>query len=191
MARGSWWPPQQLKLCNQSEPGFWRLSEENKRWGFSYSYAQENNTLLDWSKLVCTRDALAYLKDLLSKTAFIECCSNEKMNRKWRIYKLTIYIPSSSQRLTYGLQGRWFMGCRTSIEKVQNQVSHVRREHKTSIRRQLVSFLCSCFPFGEESTKKSKNIKKFLAYPSKQWVESVAIGSRDSTWTIFQFLRIC
>ena len=57
--------------------------------GFRYFYAHENNTLLDRSKLVCTHDDLAKLKDFLNKTDVIESCSRERMNTKWRFYKLT------------------------------------------------------------------------------------------------------
>ena len=57
--------------------------------GFRYFYAHENNTLLDRSKLVCTHDDLAKLKDFLNKTDVIETCSRERMNTKWRFYKLT------------------------------------------------------------------------------------------------------
>ena len=51
--------------------------------------AHENNTLLDRSKLVRTQDDLAKLKDFLNKTDVIESCSRERMNTKWRFYKLT------------------------------------------------------------------------------------------------------
>ena len=57
--------------------------------GFRYFYAHENNTLLDGSKLVCTHDDLAKLKVFLNKTDVIESCSRERMNTKWRFYKLT------------------------------------------------------------------------------------------------------
>ena len=57
--------------------------------GLRYFYAHENNTLLDQSKLVCTRDELAKLKDFLDKTDVIESCSREKIYTKWRFYKLT------------------------------------------------------------------------------------------------------
>ena len=43
--------------------------------GFRYFYAHENNALLDRSKLVCTHDNLAKLKDFLNKTDVIESCS--------------------------------------------------------------------------------------------------------------------
>ena len=39
--------------------------------GFRYLYAHENNTLLDRSKLVCIRDNLVKLKDILNKTDMI------------------------------------------------------------------------------------------------------------------------
>ena len=57
--------------------------------GFRYFYAHENNTLLDRSKLKCTHDDLAKLKDFLNKTDVIASCSRERMNTKWRFYKLT------------------------------------------------------------------------------------------------------
>ena len=57
--------------------------------GLRYFYAHENNTLLDRSKLVCTHDDLAKLKDFRNQTDVIESCSRERMNTKWRFYKLT------------------------------------------------------------------------------------------------------
>ena len=44
---------------------------------FRYFYAHENNTLLDQSKLLCTLDDYAKLKDFLNKTDIIESCSRE------------------------------------------------------------------------------------------------------------------
>ena len=55
--------------------------------GFRYFYAHENNTLLDRSKLVCTHDDLAKLKDFLNITDVIESCSREIMYKMWRFYK--------------------------------------------------------------------------------------------------------
>ena len=57
--------------------------------GFRYFYAQKNNTPLDRSKLVCTHDDLAKRNDFLNQTDVIESCSRERMNTKWRFYKLT------------------------------------------------------------------------------------------------------
>ena len=56
--------------------------------GLRYFYAHENKTLLDRS-VMCTHDDLAKLKDFLNKTDVIESCSRERMNRNWRLYKLT------------------------------------------------------------------------------------------------------
>ena len=44
---------------------------------FRYFYEHENKTLLDRFKLVCTRDDLAKLKDILNKSDVIESCSRE------------------------------------------------------------------------------------------------------------------
>ena len=56
---------------------------------FRYFYAHENNTLLDGSKLVCTHNDWAKLKDSFNQTDVIESCSRERTNTKWRFYKLT------------------------------------------------------------------------------------------------------
>ena len=58
--------------------------------GFRYFYAHENNTLLDRSKLLCTHDDLAKLKDFFNQTGVIESCSREKLSTKWIFYKLAI-----------------------------------------------------------------------------------------------------
>ena len=50
--------------------------------GFRYFYEHENNTLLDGSKLVSTRDDLAKPKDFLNKTDVPESCSRKRMNTK-------------------------------------------------------------------------------------------------------------
>ena len=57
--------------------------------GFRYFYAHKNNTLLDRSKILSTRDDLAKPIAFLNKTFFIESCSLERINTKWRFYKLT------------------------------------------------------------------------------------------------------
>ena len=49
--------------------------------GFRYSYAHENNNLLDRSKLLCTHDDLARLKDFLNKTDVLESSSRERMKQ--------------------------------------------------------------------------------------------------------------
>ena len=99
--------------------------------GFRYFYAQENNTLLDRSKLLCTKDHLAKLKDILSRTDVIKSCSRERVSTKWRFFKLTNLTVFSSQRYSFGVLERSFS--RTSIEKWFNQLSQVWRKYKTTI----------------------------------------------------------
>ena len=65
--------------------------------GFRYFYAHENNTLLDRSKLVCTHEDMAKLKDFLIKTDAIESSSRERMNTKWKFYKLTNLTVSAAR----------------------------------------------------------------------------------------------
>ena len=77
--------------------------------GFRYFNAHENNTLLDRSKLVCTHEDLAKMKDFLNKTDVIESCSRELLNTKWRFYKLanlTVFAALLKDLL---------MGCRNAV----------------------------------------------------------------------------
>ena len=78
-----------LKCAAKVNLAFDLILKNIEEGGFRYFYAHENNTLLDRSKLVCTHDDLAKLKEFLNKTDVIESCSREKMNTRWRIYMLT------------------------------------------------------------------------------------------------------
>ena len=78
-----------LKRAAKVNLAFGFILKNIKDGGFRYFYAHENNTLLDRSKLVCTHDDLAILKYFLNKTDVIESCSRERMNTKWRFYKMT------------------------------------------------------------------------------------------------------
>ena len=69
--------------------GFGFILKNIEDGGLSYFYPHENNTLLDRSKLVCTGDELAKLKDFLNKIDVIESCIKERLSTKWRFYKLT------------------------------------------------------------------------------------------------------
>ena len=74
---------------NLAFSGFWFHSKKFWKTEDSDILAHENNSLLDRSKLVCTRDDLANVKDFLNKTDVKESCSRERMNTKWKFYKLT------------------------------------------------------------------------------------------------------
>ena len=56
---------------------------------YRYFYAHENNTLLDRSQLVCTKDDLTKLKNIVNQIDVNESCTRERMNTKWTFYKLT------------------------------------------------------------------------------------------------------
>ena len=68
-------------------PGFILKDIEDGK--FRYFYAQENNTLLEQSKLVSNKDDMSKLKDILKKTDVIESCTKERSNTKWRFFKVT------------------------------------------------------------------------------------------------------
>ena len=78
-----------VKCAAKMKLAFGFILENIEDGGFRYFYAQENNTLLDRSKFVCTHDDLTKLKEFFNKTVVIESCSQERMNTKWRFYKLT------------------------------------------------------------------------------------------------------
>ena len=67
--------------------GFHLKNIENEK--FRYFYADENNILLEQSKLVSNKDDTAKLKEILKKTDVIESCTKERSNAKWRFFKLT------------------------------------------------------------------------------------------------------
>ena len=55
-----------------------------------YSYAHENNTIMEKSKLVCTPVDIVNLKEKIQKMDIIDLCTRERANTKWKFYKLTI-----------------------------------------------------------------------------------------------------
>ena len=75
-------------MCNQNESGFRAHFEKHRRRRIQISFVHHYNTLLDESNLVCTNDDLSKVKDILIKTDVIKLCSRERMNTKWRFYKL-------------------------------------------------------------------------------------------------------
>ena len=78
-----------LKCAAKGNLAFGFILKNMEDGGFRYFYAHENNTQLHRSKLVCTHDDLAKLKDFFNKTDVIETCNRERMNTTWRFYKLT------------------------------------------------------------------------------------------------------
>ena len=81
-----------LKCAAKVNLSFGLILKNIEDGGFRRFYTHENNTLLDRSKLVCTHDHLTKFKYFLNKTDVIETCSRERMNTKWKFYKLTNLI---------------------------------------------------------------------------------------------------
>ena len=52
-------------------------------------YAHENNTIVERSKVVCTLDDIANLKEKKQKMDIIDLCTRGRANTKWKFYKLT------------------------------------------------------------------------------------------------------
>ena len=63
-------------ILRKAEDGGFTLFYANER--FRFFCAQENNTLLDRSKIVSTKDDLAKPKDTLNKAVVIKLCSEKK-----------------------------------------------------------------------------------------------------------------
>ena len=78
-----------LKCAAKANLAFGFILKNMEDGGFRSFYAHKNDTLLDRSKLVCTHDDLAKLKDCLNPIDLIESCSRETLNTKWRFYKLS------------------------------------------------------------------------------------------------------
>ena len=78
-----------LKCAAKVNPAFRFIFENLEDGRYRYFYAHENNTLLDRYQLVCTKDDLTKMKIIVNQTDVIESCTTERMNTKWRIYKLT------------------------------------------------------------------------------------------------------
>ena len=53
-----------------------------------YFYADENNTIKERAKLVCTQADITNLKDRMQKMDIVDLCTRERSNTKWKFYKL-------------------------------------------------------------------------------------------------------
>ena len=126
--RNTWSIPLRTEksLRNKQERDTWCAAKVNLAFGFilkniedgrfRYFYAHENNTLLDRSKLVKTKDNLAKLKDILNKNELLEGVLEKEWTPNWVLQvnkrdRRCCY----PQRGSYGLRKRSFI--QTSIEK--------------------------------------------------------------------------
>ena len=74
-----------------------------------YFYPHENSTILERSKLVCTKGDMNKVKDTLDRSDLIGSCTHERPNTKWRFYKIT------NVTIFAALLKDIRMGCRDSI----------------------------------------------------------------------------
>ena len=155
--------------------------------GFRYFYAHENITLLDRSKLVCTHDDLAELKDFLNKADVIESCSRERMNTKWRFYKLTNLTVFAT------LLEEVPMGCKDAVLPDRLLENHTVNcltfeENTRQPYNDNLCLSCSCSPFARKSTteENSKILNSFI----NRMDGLSPMSSRELTGTKFKLLRI-
>ena len=121
-----------LKCASKVNLAFDFILKNIEDGGFRYFYAPGNKTLLDRSKLECSHDGLAKLKDDLNKSDVIESCSTERLSSKWSICKLTNLTVVA----VYSKTCLWVASLtQTPIENWYNQLFHVWRKHKTTIQR--------------------------------------------------------
>ena len=131
--------------------------------GFKKFYAHENNTLLDRSKVVCTHDDLAKLKDFLNKTDVIESFSRERINTKWRFYKLLLY----SKTYLWGAGTQFYPNLRSKI--TQSTVSGMKKiqdSHITTTCAFFVLLLSTC----TEVNNWKKKLRNDSIYSSIKWM---------------------
>ena len=145
-----------LKCAAKVNLAFGFILKNREDGGFRYFYAHESNTLLDRSKLVCTHDELAKLKDFLNKFDVIEFCSRERMNTKWRFYKLTNLTVFAA------LLKDVPMGCKNAVLPellLKNHTINCLTYEGNKRQPYNVSFSCSCSPFARKSTTGRRNFK--------------------------------
>ena len=144
-------------MCSKSDLTVGFILKNTENGGFRYFYAHENNTLLERSKLVCTHNDLSKMKTFLNKTDVIESFTQEKMNTKWRFYKLTILTVFAA------LLKDVPMGCNDAVllEPLLKNISTNCLTFK-EITRQLVPFSCACSPSECHSTTGRRNFGNII-----------------------------
>ena len=156
--------------------------------GFRYFYAHENSTLLHRSQLVWTHDDLANLRDFLNKTDVIEFCSRERMNTKWRFYKLRNLTVFAALLKDVSVGCKFYQNLYWEV--VQSTVSRMRKiqdNHITTTFASFVRLLSICMALNDWK----KKLQNCSTDSSLKWMVWAPINSRESTWTIILLLKIC
>ena len=70
-----------------------------------YLYAHKNSTVMESSKLVCTRADMTNLKDRMQRIDIVDICTRERANTKWNFLQTYKYnnFCFVTERCTHGL----------------------------------------------------------------------------------------
>ena len=139
--------------------------------GFRFFFAHENNTLLDRSKLVCTHDDLAKLKDFLNQTDVIESCSREKTNKKevLQVDKLTVFaalvkdVPMGCKNAV--LPEPFLKNC--TINSTVSRKKKIQDNHITTTCVFFVLLLSICTEINDWK----KKFQNYSIYSSIKWMD--------------------
>ena len=140
---------------------------------FRSFYEHEISTLLDRPQVVCTRDNWAKLKDFLNKTDVTEYNSRERMNTKWKFYKL-----KNLTLLAVSLKDVP-MGCKDAVlPKLMlknHTVSCLTNEEKTGqpYRENLCLFRAHALHFHGNQRLEKETAKIFHSFMSRMYGLSV------------------
>ena len=159
-----------LECAVKVKLAFGFILENTEDGGFSYFYAYEDNTLLDRSKLVCTHDDLARLKDCLNKKDVIKSCSQERMSTKWKFFHLTNLTVFAA------LLEEVPMGCKNAVlanlclKFTQSTVSRMKKtqdSHITTTCASSVRLLSICMALNDWM----KKLQYCSIYLSIKWID--------------------
>ena len=113
-----------------------------------YLYAQENNTVMEKLKRVCTSDDITNFKENLQKMDIVDLCARERTNTKWKFFKLT------NLTLFAALLKDVPMCCKDSVlpepllkNQNMNCLTYEQNTKKT-IQRQTSPIQSTCCPFA-------------------------------------------
>ena len=158
--------------------------------GFRFFYAHENNTLLDRSKLVCTRDDLTQPKYVLNKTDVFESFSRESMNTKWAHNIITNLAVFAALLKDVPMRCKNAIYPSLCLKTTQSTLSCLKRIQESPITKTcaiLMHLLSICMALKDWKNK----LWNFSTYSSKHLTNLVPIISKVSIWTLVLLLRIC
>ena len=141
--------------------------------GFYRNFYAHENAPLDRSKLVCTKDDLAKLKDNFNKTNVPESCRRERMNLKWRFYKLTFLTVFAT--FLWVARTLFYPNLGLKIAQLAaSRMKGIQDSHTGATCVFFVLLLSICM----ENNNRKKKLQNFSSSSKTEWMESVLISSR-------------